>query len=86
MGTIIGNYKHVAIPYDWGEYSVKTVTKKNGAGNDVTAYEIIEYHGADLTSSYQLPDIITIGDGLSASIVVTHGNKVLDIDMVEHLL
>lgn len=68
MGTIIGNYKHVAIPYDWGEYSVKTVTKKNGAGNDVTAYEIIEYHGADLTSSYQLPDIITIGDGLSASI------------------
>lgn len=67
-GTIIGSYKHVAIPYDWGEYSVRGVTKKNAQGEDVTAYEIIEYHGADLTSSYQIPDVIVSDEGLSASI------------------
>ena len=67
-GTIIGSYKHVAIPYDWGEYSVRGVTKKNAQGEDVTAYEIIEYHGADLTSSYQIPDVIVSDEGLSATI------------------
>lgn len=67
-GTIIGSYKHVAIPYDWGEYSVRGVTKKNAQGEDVTAYEIIEYHGADLTSSYQIPDVIVSDEGLIANI------------------
>lgn len=66
-GTIIGSYKHVAIPYDFGEYSLRAVTKKNGAGEDVTAYEIIEYHGADLTSEYQLPDVIVTDENLSAT-------------------
>ena len=67
-GTIIGSYKHVAIPYDWGEYSVRGVTKKNAHGEDVIAYEIIEYHGADLTSSYQIPDVIVSDEGVSATI------------------
>ena len=67
-GTIIGSYKHVAIPYDFGEYSVRAVTKKNGSGEDVTAYEIIEYHGADLTSEYQLPDVIVTDENITASI------------------
>ena len=67
-GTIIGSYKHVAIPYDFGEYSLRAVTKKNGAGEDVTAYEIIEYHGADLDSEYQLPDVIVTDENLTASI------------------
>lgn len=67
-GTIIGNYKHVAIPYDFGEYSLRAVTKKNGEGKDITAYEIIEYHGADLTSEYQLPDVIVTDEKLTASI------------------
>lgn len=67
-GTIIGSYKHVAIPYDFGEYSLRAVTKKNGAGEDVTAYEIIEYHGADLNSEYQLPDVIVTDEKLTASI------------------
>lgn len=58
VGIIIGSYQHVAIPYDWGEYSVRSVTKNNALGQPVTAYEIIEYHGADLNSSYQIPDII----------------------------
>ena len=60
-GTMIGNYQHYAIPYDWGEYTVKIVSKYDTTGLKLGA-EIIEYHGADLTSDYQIPSTVTIGD------------------------
>lgn len=72
-GEIIGNYTHVAIPYDFGEYTVREVSKTNGTGSIVDGYEIISYQGADLTSSYVFPDnltvngvtkpVISVGDG-----------------------
>ena len=67
-GTIIGSYQHVAIPYDWGEYSVRPITINNASGEAVSAYEMIEYHGADLTSSYQLPDVLNLEEDVTASI------------------
>lgn len=72
-GTIVGSYKHVAIPYDFGEYSLRPITKLDKEGNQVSGYEIIEYHGADLTSDYQFPDIIVSDNKVSASI--TSGNS-----------
>jgi len=59
-GSIIGNYTHVAIPYDFGEYTVKDVTLKDYNNNNVNGWEIVSYQGADLTSSYNIPTTLTV--------------------------
>lgn len=59
-GTIIGSYSQVGIPLDIGSYSARKVTKKNASSNDVTGWELIEYHGDDISSSYALPNSLTI--------------------------
>ena len=62
-GYIIGSYKYGALPYDIGEYSVREVTLKNMYNADVTGWEIIEYHGPDITSTFEIPNTITAGGG-----------------------
>lgn len=59
-GVIVGSYINAPIMYDIGEYSVREVTLKSRDGNDVTGYELIEYHGSDLSSIFELPDTISI--------------------------
>lgn len=69
-GTIIGHYTG-SINYNIGLFSVREVTKQNASGSDVTDYEIIEYHGPDLNSSYVLPATVTLGtDALDISYFV----------------
>lgn len=58
-GLIVGSYINAPIMYDIGEYSVKEVTLKDRDGNDVTGYELIEYHGADLSNLFTLPERIS---------------------------
>ncbi len=59
-GYIIGSYTQPNIPYDIGEYSVIEVTKTNHLGVNVTGWEIVEYHGGDLGSSYSIPNSINV--------------------------
>lgn len=72
-GTILGNYTHVAIPYDFGEYTVREVSKTNGTGSIVDGYEIISYQGADLTSSYKFPDTLTV-NGVTKPVISVGDN------------
>lgn len=62
-GVIVGSYVNAPIMYDIGEYSVKEVTLKDRDGNDVSGYELIEYHGADLSNLFDLPDEISLDSG-----------------------
>ena len=59
-GSIIGNYTHVAIPYNFGQYTVKDVTLKDYNNNNVNGWEIVSYQGADLTSAYNIPVTLTV--------------------------
>ena len=61
MGSIVGSYSQPSIPYDIGQYSVKQVTLNNAGGSATTGWEIIEYHGVDLTTSYTIPTTATVG-------------------------
>jgi hypothetical protein len=61
-GSIIGNYTHVAIPYNFGVYTVKEVNLTDYNNNNVNGWEIISYQGADLTSSYNIPDTLTVNE------------------------
>lgn len=72
-GEILGNYTHVAIPYDFGEYTVREVSKTNGTGSIVDGYEIISYQGADLTSSYVFPDTLTV-NGVTKPVISVGDN------------
>lgn len=58
-GIIVGSYINAPIMYDIGEYSVKEVTLKDRENNDVTGYELIEYHGADLSNLFELSEKIS---------------------------
>ena len=58
-GIIVGSYVNAPIMYDIGEYSVKEITIQDRDGNNVTGYELIEYHGADLSNLFELPDKIS---------------------------
>ena len=75
-GTIIGHYRYGSINYDIGEYSVREVTKTNASGTSVTDYEIIEYHGADLTSNFVFPETVAPGsDAIDLSYVVNRAGE-----------
>lgn len=54
-GIIVGTYTYGSINFNIGEYSVREITKPDANGNNISGMELIEYHGADLTSSYTLP-------------------------------
>lgn len=58
-GRIEGSFVNSPIDYDIGEYSLreKIITDKNGVIH--TGYELIEYHGADLTPGYNIPEVIS---------------------------
>ena len=58
-GKLIGSYINSPIMYDIGEYSVKLVEMEDRDGNAVTGYELIEYHGANLSNLFSLPDMIS---------------------------
>ena len=58
-GILIGSYINSPIMYDIGEYSVKLVEMEDRDGNAVTGYELIEYHGANLSNLFSLPDMIS---------------------------
>ncbi|MDD2376708.1 MAG: leucine-rich repeat protein [Clostridia bacterium] len=85
-GSITGSYYHVAIPYDFGEYTVKEVNLTDYYDNNVNGWEIVSYQGADLTSSYNIPttftinevtkDVISIGDNAYRNSTVTLNNTV----------
>lgn len=59
-GIIVGSYVNSPIMYDIGEYSVKLVELEDRDGNTVTGYELIEYHGANLSNLFNLPDKISL--------------------------
>ncbi len=61
-GTIVGNYTG-NLGYDIGEFSVREVTIENKDGNNITGYEIIEYHGADIDGTYNIPGEVTLPGG-----------------------
>lgn len=67
-GTIVGSYVNNPIPFNIGEYSVRKVTLKDYEGNEQTGYEIIEYHGADLTTTYNIPEEFTI-EGVTLPVI-----------------
>lgn len=68
-GVIIGSYTQSSIPYDIGEHSIRKVILTNSQAIDVTGYEIIEYHGPNLDSLYEVPETLTLYDiNLSAEI------------------
>lgn len=59
-GTIVGTYPY--LPYDIGAYAIREVTLENRAGQSVTGWEIIDYHGEDLNNTYNVPTSFTVGD------------------------
>jgi len=59
-GSIIGNYTHISIPYNFGEYTVREVNLKDYYNNNVNGWEIVSYQGADLTSAYNIPTTLTV--------------------------
>lgn len=61
MLSTVGSYTPINIPYDIGIYSVRPVTINNYAGTPTTGWELVEYHGEDLPSSYTLPTNVTVG-------------------------
>lgn len=69
-GLIVGSYVNAPIMYDIGEYSVKEVTLEDRDGNLVSGYELIEWHGANLSNLFDLPDYISLDSG---NVVVTTG-------------
>lgn len=58
-GRIEGSYINYPIDYDIGEYSLREVAITDKDGNVHTGYELIEYHGADLTPGYNIPEVIS---------------------------
>lgn len=79
-GIIVGNYTYSMLPYDIGVYSVREVTRDNIVGNSVIGYEIIEYHGPDILSDYDIPTevngtpVISIGDYAYRHVEVASNN------------
>ncbi|MDD2435191.1 MAG: leucine-rich repeat protein [Bacilli bacterium] len=67
-GYLIGSYVYGSLPYDIGEYSVREVNVINATGNSVNGWEIIEYHGEDITDAYNIPNSFTI-NGTTKSVV-----------------
>ena len=59
-GTQTGSYKHMAIDYDYHEYSIIQNQYQNVSGDTIEGIKIIEYHGADVESDYQIPSYFTI--------------------------
>lgn len=79
-GTIVGHSTYGSIEYDIGEYSVREVTYPDASGNPVTKHEIIEYHGFDLTDSYEFPETIPYNnDALSVNYEVSSGLGTTDV-------
>lgn len=58
-GIIIGSYVNSLIMYDIGEYSVRLIEYNNRDGTSISGYELIEYHGANLSNLFTLPDKIS---------------------------
>jgi hypothetical protein len=58
-GIMMGSYVPTNITHDTGVYSVRVVTVNNALGTPTTGWELIEYHGDDLTSSYTIPNTLT---------------------------
>ena len=73
-GIIVGSYVNAPIMYDIGEYSVKEVVLKNRDGNDVSGYELVEYHGADLSNLFELPNVISIENANVSTSVSLNGS------------
>ncbi len=76
-GTIVGSFVNAPLLYDIGEYAVKEKTITNHLGVNVTGWEIIEYHGADLTGAYNIPETLTITSS-SLTAIAQNINKVDD--------
>ena len=62
QGSIVGSYTYSSFTYDIGVYNVRQVTRNNFEDNPITGYEIIDYHGADITDSYEFPNELTVGE------------------------
>ena len=67
-GEMVGSYSPQAMDYNFGSYSVRTVSKYNQDGV-VVGIEIIEYHGADLTESYEIPTNLTLLSGVNLPVI-----------------
>ena len=83
-GTIVESY--TVNTHDIGKYTIKPITLNNYSGTPVNGYEIIEYHGADLTSAYTIPveltidtttlPVISIGRDAFINTTMTTGNSI----------
>ena len=58
-GIIIGSYYHPGIDLDIGEYSIRPITRKNKDNQMIDGYEIVEYHGANLNSTFTIPEEVS---------------------------
>ncbi len=67
-GNIVGNYLFGTLPYDIGEYSIKEVNILDQSGRNINGWEIIDYHGANITNSYNIPNSFTV-DGITKSVI-----------------
>ncbi len=71
-GIIVGSYINAPIMYDIGEYSVKEVELEDRDGNLVSGYELIEYHGANLSNIFNLPERVnTISQNVAVNVQKT---------------
>ncbi|MDD3241361.1 MAG: leucine-rich repeat protein [Bacilli bacterium] len=81
-GRIVGHYKHGAIDYDIGEYSIRETTFTKDDNSIVSGWEIIEYHGSDLDSSYTFPETMnpTVDDvNVSQTTTSCYGSYICDM-------
>ena len=67
-GTIGGSYVPTAIKYDIGTYSTFDSMFVDMDGYTILGQELIEYHGADITSTFQIPETIEV-DGNAQDVV-----------------
>ena len=57
-GVTVGKYNYGSSGYDIGEYTLREVTKPNSNGENKNGWELIEYHGPDLGSTFKIDDTV----------------------------
>ena len=82
--TLMGSYTPTGLDeeFDIGEYTIRDVTVKNSDDEAISGYEIVEYHGTDLTRDYEIPSELSLNDSrLSGTVSVgtdgwgSYGNR-----------
>lgn len=67
-GEIIGTFTPSNIPFEIGEYSADYITYKDSNGQSHTGFEIIEYHGPNINSSFNIPEYLEV-NGIKMNLI-----------------